>query len=199
MAQTLTDKESRTLRAFQRQVDRLRDSSLNPSGPLTMKTSVSLSLDTGKVETQFEAYDKTKFQAQLPILRQFILQDVVNFNHVHNLIEKYCDRTELKEWNRLTRQKWIEALKGMPIESHQYFHGATQTVEQAVESLFYGYGGLFHVDMDKPPESETEREIRETTVQNAFPDLWTCLHNMHAVINLWLDEPTREVPPLPTH
>ncbi len=198
MAQTLTDEESRILRAFQRQVDRLRDSSLNPSGPLTMKTTVSLSFDTGNVETHFEAYDETKFQAQLPILRQFILQDVVNFQRVHNLVEKCCDRSELKKWNRLTRQKWNETLKGMPIESHQFFHGATQTVEQAVESHFYGYGGLFHVDINKPPESETERGIRETTVQSAFPDLWSCLHNMHAVINLWLDEPTREVPVLPT-
>lgn len=197
MARTMTADEEKAVRAFQRQVERLRQSSIVQSGKVSFKYTTNISFTTGEMETLFEGYDKVAFQSQLPLLRQFLLQDPVNFNRIHNIINQCCDRHDLLDWTRHARAKWMETLRRLPIDDHRFFHGANDTVEAAVEKLFYGYGGLFHVNPDDPEEEEEVREIQEATLQFAFPQFWNCLHTVDSVIHIWLDEPTKAVPPLP--
>jgi hypothetical protein len=198
MVRPLTTEETLSLRAFQRQVNRLRQSSIVQSGNVTFKYSTKITFPTGEIDTGFEGYDKVAFQAQLPLLRQFLLQDSINFNRIHNLVNQCCDRQDLLDWTRYARKKWADTLARLPFDSHRFFHGANQSVEDAVEKLFYGYGGLFHVDINEPDEEENVREIQEATLQNAFPYFWNCLNNLDSVIHIWLDEPAKTVPPLPT-
>jgi hypothetical protein len=56
---------------------------------------------------------------------------------------------------------------------------------------------LFHADINEPDEEEKVREIQEATLQHAFPYFWNCLNNLDSVIHIWLDEPSKNVPPLP--
>ncbi len=198
MTRALTNDELIILRAYQRQVNRLRQSSIVQSGGVTFKYSTKITFPTGQIDSSFEGYDKVAFQAQLPLLRQFLLQDSINFNRIHNIVNQCCDRQDLLAWTRYVRKKWSETLGRLPINDHRFFHGANQTVEAAVEKLFYGYGGLFHVNVNELDEEEQVREIQEATLQNAFPYFWNCLNNLDSVIHIWLDEPTKTVPPLPT-
>ena len=63
--------------------------------------------------------------------------------------------------------------------------------------LFYGYGGLFHANIEQPDEEDHVRTTQEATLQTRFPNLCRCLLNLHAVIGLWLDEPDKAVPAPP--
>jgi len=83
----------------------------------------------------------------------------------------------------------------MPLSS---YHGANENVEKAVEKLFYGYGGLFHVNPDDPEEEAKVQEIQAATLQTAFPHFWKCLNAVDSVIHWWLDAPTDPVPELPS-
>jgi hypothetical protein len=198
MARAMTTEETLRVRAFQRQVNRLRQSCIVQCGGATFKYSTKITFPTVQIDSSFEGYDKVAFQAQLPLLRQFLLQDSINFNHIHNIVNQCCDRRELLEWTRYARETWSATLNRLPIENHRFFHGANQSVEAAAEKLFYGYGGLFHVNVNEPDEEEQVREIQEATLQRAFPYFWNCLNNLDSVIHIWLNDPTRHVPPLPT-
>lgn len=199
MARPLTPEETLILRAFQRQVNRLRQGSIVQSEKVTFKYSTKVTFPSGQIDTGFEGYDKVEFQAQLPILRQFLLQqDMVSFYRIHNIVNQCCDRQELVEWTRYARRKWMKTLARLPIDDHRYFHSAKQNVEEVVEKLFYGYGGLFHADINEPEEEKEVQKIQESTLQNAFPYFWNCLNNLDSVIHLWLDEPNKTVPPVPT-
>lgn len=199
MARPPTPEETLILRAFQRQVNRLRQSSIVQSGKAAFKYTTKITFPSGQTDIGFEGYDPVAFQAQLPILRQFLLQqDTINFYRIHNIVNQCCDRHDLLEWTRYARRKWTETLDRLPMDDHRYFQGANQTVEEAVEKLFYGFGGLFHANIHEPDEEEKVREIQEATLQHAFPYFWNCLNNLDSVIHIWLDEPTKPVPPLPT-
>lgn len=199
MARPLMPEETLTVRAFQRQVNRLRQSSIVQSGKAAFRYTTKITFPFGQIDTGFEGYDSVALQSQLPILRQFLLQqDKINFNRIHNIVNQCCDRQDLVEWARYARRKWIETMTRLPMDDHRYFHVANQTVEEAVEKLFYGYGGLFHANIHEPDEEEKVREIQEATLQHAFPYFWNCLNNLDSVIHIWLDDPTKAVPPLPT-
>ena len=199
MARKPTDEETKILRAFQRQVNRLRQSSIVQPGRVTFNYTTRITFPSGQAETCFEGYDPVAFQAQLPLLRQFMLQqDKISFRKIHNILYPCCDRAELLSWVRYAMKEWNETLAQLPREEHRYFRNTNQTVEEAVEKLFYGYGGLFHADLDDPAEEEEVREIQEATLQHAFPRLWNALHTLDSVIYLWLDAPNDPVPPLPT-
>ena len=132
---------------------------------------------------------------QLPILRQLLLQkDNVNFYRIYNLIAQCCDRDELVGWSTYTRRMWKETLGRVPFTDILFTGTGPQSVEDAVNKLFHGYGGLFHADIDKPDEQEHVRNMQEATLQSAFPTLCDCLPNLNAVIRLWLDEPDKPVP-----
>lgn len=198
MVRPLTDEEKLILRAFQRQVDRLRQSSIVQSGKGQFKYSTTISFTTGEIDTSFEGYDPVAFQSQLPLLRQFLLQDTLNFGRIHNIVTQCCDRRDLLEWTSYAYTRWKETLKRLSFGDYRFFHGVNQDVQSAVEKLFYGYGGLFHVDINEPDEEQKVREVQEAMLQNAFPYFWNCLHTLDSVIHIWLDEPTMPVPALPT-
>jgi hypothetical protein len=196
MARPLTEQETAILRAYQRQVNRLRGSNLGQSKNVAFSYSQTLSNLTGQVDSRYEGYEKDAFQAQLPILRQFLLQnDRVNFYRVHNLINQCCDRQELVDWTRYTLRRWKETLACAPIVDYFFLQSETQTVENAAQKLFHGPGGLFHANIHEPEEEENVRTTQEATLQSAFPQLFNCLHNLDRVIRLWLDEPNETVPP----
>jgi hypothetical protein len=198
MPRPLSETEILTLRAFQRQVKRLHGSRLAQHKDINLKFSQTVDNASGEVETSYEGYDPDEFQAQLPILRQFLLQnDSVSFYRIHNLIAKCCDRHELVGWATYTRRMWKETLGRVPFTDILFTGTGPQSVEDAVDKLFYGYGGLFHADIDKPDEEEHVRSMQEATLQSAFPTLCNCLLNLDAVIRLWLDEPDKPVPALP--
>jgi hypothetical protein len=198
MVRPLTTEETLILRAFQRQVNRLRQSSIVQSGKAAFKYTTKVTFPSGQADIGFEGYDAVVFQAQLPILRQFLLQqDTINFNRIHNIVNQCCDRQDLLEWTRYARRKWTETLARLPVDDHRYFQGANQTVEEAVEKLFYGFGGLFHANIHEPDEEEKVWEIQEATLQHAFPYFWNCLNNLDSVIHIWLDDPSKPVPAVP--
>lgn len=198
MARQATPEELLILRAYQRQVERLRQSEIIQSGRVTFKYTTQLTFPTGEIATSFAGYDPVEFQSVLPVLRQFLLQqDAINFLRLHNLLNQCCDRPELLAWVRHARREWMKALSSLPIGEHRYFHDAKDDVEAAVQKLFYGYGGLFHVDLNQPQEANDVREIQEATLQHAFPRLWNCLHTVDSVIHIWLDEPNKPVPQPP--
>ena len=199
MARPLTEKEKKILRTFHRQVDRLRQSTIVQSGKVSFKYTTRINFPSGQSEMSFEGYDKVAFQAQLPILRQFMLKkDDINFFKVQNVLKECCDRAELLPWIDYALRDWTAVLAQLPNEEHRYFHGAQLTVDEAVEKLFYGYGGLFHADINDPAEEDAILEIQEATLQFAFPRLWNSVHILDSVIYLWLDAPSEPVPPLPT-
>jgi len=199
MTRPLTDNETLILRAFQRQVNRLRQSSIVQSGRVNFRYTTNIDFQSGEIDTAFKGYDEIAFQAQLPILRQFLLQqDSIGFYRIHDILNQCCDRQELVEWVRFVRRRWVEILTRLPIDDHRFFHGANENVDKAVEKLFYGYGGLFHINPDDPEEEAKVQEIQAATLQNAFPHFWMCLNTVDSVILWWLDAPTDPVPELPS-
>ena len=62
MARPLTETETRSLRAFQRQVDRLRRSTLAQGKDVKLTYSQKIDNSSGQVETTFEGYEKDAFQ-----------------------------------------------------------------------------------------------------------------------------------------
>jgi hypothetical protein len=195
MVRPLTSDETLLLRAFQRQVERLRKSSILREGKINFKYSTKITFPSGEVQQSFEGYDKDAFQAQLPILRQFILQEKINFNRIHNIVNQCCERPDLLEWVGFARRQWDRTFTKLPEDN--YFRNQQLSVEEATKKLFYGFGGLFHVDLNVPNEEEEVREIQEAIIQSAFPYLWNSLNNMDSVIHIWLDETTKPVPPAP--
>lgn len=198
MAKPLTDEQTRTLRAFHRQVDRLRHSSIGQQRKVQVSTATNFNFVTGEITTSSSGYDPEAFQSQLPILRQFILKDPVNFGHICNIIYQCCDRQELLAWVREARQRWTEILDQVPELMHQHLHQATSSLEEALEKLFYGYGGLFHVNINAPEEEQSVSAIEQALLQRSFPKMCWCLNVLDSVIYWWLDEPTKPVPPVRT-
>lgn len=193
----MTPDEELAIRAFQRQVVRLRNSSIVSEGKVRLSLTTNISLPSGEVTKSFEGYDRERFQAQLPILRQFILSDEISFNHIHNIMNRCCDRSELVSWIRYARRKWDERLASLPEKVNRHFPSAIISVDEALKRVFYGYGGLFHVDIHEPEEDLSIRAIEDEMLHGAFPYLFWCLNVFDSAIHWWLDEPGEEVPPLP--
>lgn len=196
MASSLTKEEERRLRAFQRQVDRLRKSSIIQQEKLTVSKSTNINFTTGEVTASFSGYDPELFQAQMPILRQFILQDSVNFGSICNVVYMKCDREELKAWVAEARRRWKESLKELPDTVDQHLHQVSTSVEDALEKLFYGFGGLFHVNTDAPDDEHSVSAIEGALLHRAFPHLVWCLNVVDSVIHWWLDASSEPVPPV---
>jgi len=193
----LTESDQLKLRAFQRQVNRLRRGSIAQKY-FYSKITIDLDSRTGQITASYSGYEPEAFQSQLPIFRQFILQgEPVNFYHICNIIEKECGRSELRSWERHARLKWKQILDETPDPMFKLVHEATVTVDEALERLFYGYGGLFHVKVEAPEEEELVAVIEQSLLQEAFPKLCWCLSTIDIVINLWLDAPQEAVPQVP--
>jgi hypothetical protein len=198
MAKPLTDEETRKLRAFHRQVDRLRKSTIGQQRKVQVATATHFNLVAGEITTSSSGYDPEAFQSQLPLLRQFVLNDPVNFGHICNIIFQCCDRQELLAWVKEARKRWNEILAEVPEALHQHLHQATSSLEEALEKLFYGYGGLFHVNIDAPEEEQSVAAVEQALLHRSFPKMCRCLNVLDSVIYWWLDEPTKPVPPVPT-
>lgn len=191
----LAVQEEKILRAFQRQVDRLRKSSIVRQQQVTITTTCRLDFATGKRALSFSGYDVESFQSQLPILRQFILQqDQISFYRVCNIVLRRCQRDELKEWAREAKRLWKECLQRVPDMRSRTLFGGAASLDDALKNLFYGFGGLFHVDIDKPDEEASVAAIEAALIHYSFPDLWRCLNIMDSAIWWWLDETNAIVP-----
>src|SRR4051794_20587048 len=84
MTRQLTNDEQLELRAFHRQVDRLRKSSIGQQRKAHVSVTTNFDFRTGQITASSKGYDPESFQSQLPVLRQFILNDPVNFGHICN-------------------------------------------------------------------------------------------------------------------
>jgi hypothetical protein len=199
MASSLTDNELLALKGYSRQVDRLRQCSIVKQNGVNLSIRTSINLFSGEATHSFSGYDTESFQAALPILRQFMLKDEINFNRIHNIINQRCDRQKLLDWSRYAKRNWDEILDTLPDLVHRHFHVSAPTVEGALRKVFYGYGGLFHVDIHAPREVEGMRAIEHGMLHRAFPKLFWCLHVIDSVIYLWIDKPTEPVPAVPTN
>ena len=178
---------------------KLRESSIVQRQKLNLKFSTNIDFGSGKVTTTVQGYDPESFRAAMPYLRQFLLQDDVNFGRIHNIINRCCDRKELVAWTRDANKKWNAKLAELPKAAvHAKLHGENVSVEQSIEKFFYGYGGLFHVDIDEPEQVKSVEAIQNGYLQLAFPNLFWCLNVLDSVINWWLDATTEKVPPLST-
>lgn len=193
---TISEVEIDRLRAFQRQADWLRNSKLLETGKVTFKTTVPLIGSESLF--QFEGYDETAFLAVLPVLRQFILQkEPVNFNYIHNLLMAHCDRDDLKEWVKFSLKQWKATFAGLSTKNSVLFN-QTASPEKAIQQVFYGYSGLFHVDLKMPANDRQTTVVLNAAMQQAFPVLWNSIRNIESVITIWLDNPSASVPPCPT-
>ena len=194
MPDPLTNEETLKLRAFHRQFDRIRRSSIGQAKKVQVKKTTNFDFKTGEISTSFSGYEPEQFQSQLPVFRQFFLQDSINFGHICNIIYQKCDREELKAWIAEARKRWQENLRQLPEEFERHLHQATGSVEEAIEKLFYGYGGLFHVDVNAPEEEQAVAAIEGAMLHRAFPRLCWCLNVVDSVIYWWLDAPDEPVP-----
>jgi len=197
MPDPLTEEETLKLKAFQRQFDRIRNSAIGQARNIRLSKSVHFNLVTGEVTSEFSGYDPELFQSLLPLLRQFFLNDAIGFYHVCNIIYQKCDRNELKAWIAEARRRWQENLASLPAEVDQHFHSANSTLAEAMQKVFYGYGGLFHIDIHAPHEDEAIKAIETELLHRAFPRLCWCLNVVGSVIYWWLDAPATEVPAVP--
>jgi hypothetical protein len=177
-------------------VDRLRKSPIIQQQQLTLRQTTTFNFTNGEIAAAFSGYDPIQFQAQLPLLRQFLLQDAMNFGSICNIVYPKCNRDELRAWVAKARKRWYELLDELPSAVDQHLHGVSTSVDDALNKLFYGYGGLFHVDINAPDEKESVAAIEGALLHKAFPYLFWCLNVMDSVINWWLDAPNDAVPPL---
>lgn len=198
MARTLTNHELLTLRAFARQFQRLRECSIIKQGELKLSLTTKLDMMSGEVTGSFTGYDTELFHAALPIFRQFLLNDDVSFDRIHNIINQCCERQPLLDWTRYAKRKWDEKLASLPDQVHRHFHVTLPTVENALQKVFYGYGGLFHVDVNAPEEETSIVAIQNWMMHHAFPFLCSYLNIVDTVIVWWQDAPTESVPAVPT-
>lgn len=193
MVHGLSEKELLQLRAFSKQFDRVRKSPVG-SG-VKVKHEIFTQFTKDGIKTNVSGYDPVAFQATLPLFRQFMLNDEpVFFYGICNIIYKNCDREEIKSCVRVARKLWKENLKDVPHKMYQVLHKATDSVEDAVEKLFYGYGGLFHVDIHAIDEDGAVKDIELSLIQRAFPKLCECLNLVDSAIYWWLDAPDEAVP-----
>lgn len=191
----LTEQEMKVLRTFQRQVERLRGSSIVRQGKLTLKKTFGIDLATGEKTLTFSGYDPELFQAQLPLIRQFVLQqDQINFIRVCNLILRRCQRQVLKEWTTEAKRLWNESFRRVPEVNDQMLFGVTASLEESLDKLFYGFGGLFHANIDESDEESSVAAVKEALIHSEFPYLLRCLNIVDSVIWWWLDETTATVP-----
>ena len=121
----------------------------------------------------------------------------VHFNRIYNIIYTTCDRDDLKEWAVEALRIWKEGLGRVPDEIDQHFHQVNTSVDEAIEKLFYGYGGLFHVDINDPDEQEKIHAIEESLLHHAIANLFAALKILDCVIIRWLDDPGLKTPPVP--
>ena len=105
-----------------------------------------------------------------------------------------CQRDDLREWATEAKRLWDEAFRRVPGSNDQILFGVNTSLEDALDKLFYGFGGLFHVDIDKPDEAESVGAIESALIHGVFPHLWRCLNILDSVINWWLDETSATVP-----
>lgn len=186
------------LRAYQRQVEWLRNSKLLATGKVSFKFNTKHSFTTGETSFEFEGYDETEFLAVLPVLRQFVLQgEPVTLFGIHDVIMKHCERDELKDWVKSARSQWSETLNKIPSDRLVFFHKSS-SVDEVINHLFYGFGGLFHVDLDKPDNDEQTMMLMNAALQKAFPKMVNAIFNIDAVIHMWLDDPNLSPPKSPT-
>lgn len=197
MPNSLTSHETNLFRAFQRQVHRLRKSTLLRSGKVSLKKRVDIDLVTGEKNLTFSGYDSDALQAQLPIFRQFILRrknDEISFDRIANIVAHKCPRAELCEWIAEAKGLWANAWRRMPSLTDQSMFAVSTSLEEAVDKLFYGFGGLFHVDVNQPDEESATTTIEEALLHEGILHLWRCLNIVDSVIWWWLDQPTASVP-----
>ena len=197
--QQLTEEEELKLRAFQRQFDRIRQSSIGQLVSVELKQKYHQDLVTGEItDIDFEGFDPELFQAQVPIFRQFVLQkEPVYFGKIHNIIMSKCSNQDLKDWTRYSLKKWSEHWQSLSDETLALSDGSSFSAEEATNELFYGYDGLFHVKIGIEPKSRSIDTIYKATFQKKFPVFLQCLNIMDATIIKWLDEPELSTDPLP--
>jgi hypothetical protein len=193
---TLPASDLARLRAFQRQADWLRRSKLMQSKNIKFKLSLKFVREEG-TKWEFEGYEREHFLAVLPVLRQFVLKgEPVHLFNVHNVIMRSCDRKEIRNWVSYARQEWSDALKSMPKNSILFALAQFRDVDDVVQKCFYGFGGLFHVDLESELLPMQTEEVMLAALQKVFPRLWNCIRNMDASITSWLDKPNEPVPEL---
>ncbi|MBA4032001.1 MAG: hypothetical protein C0478_14075 [Planctomyces sp.] len=193
----LTDYETRVLRTFQRQVDRLRQSTLLKSGTTTLVTTFTKDLRTGKDSLLFEGFDKDQLHAILPVLRQFILdQDDINIHRVSAIILSKCNRPQSKEWVEYLKAEWEKTLEHTVQGGASLFPGGTATTDASISTYFYGFDGLFHCDVNEVESKGSSASIRESLLHRAVPHLANCLSRIDTVIHAWLDDPSMILPPV---
>jgi hypothetical protein len=192
---TLPTNDLARLRAFQRQTDWMRRSRLMQAK--NVKFSLSLNFVPKKNPIwQFEGFEKEHFLAVLPVFRQFVLNDEpVHLYSIHNIIMRYCNRQEIKAWVAYARREWKETLEAMP-NSILYAFTQFKSLDEIVQKYFYGFGGLFHLDLETEANPLQSEEVMLAAVQKAFPRLWRCILNVDSSITLWLDKPNEPVPDL---
>lgn len=192
---TLPTNDLARLRAFQRQTDWMRRSRLMQAK--NVKFSLSLNFVPKKNPIwQFEGFEKEHFLAVLPVFRQFVLNDEpVHLYSIHNVIMRYCNRQEIKAWVVYARGEWKETLESMP-NSILYAFTQFKSIDEIVQKYFYGFGGLFHLDLEPEINPLQSEEVMLAALQKAFPRLWRCILNIDSSITSWLDKPNEPVPEL---
>ncbi len=187
------------LRAFRRQFDRIRNSSIGQQRKLQVSKTTKIDLRTGEATVTMSGFDPEKFQSVLPILRQFVLKkEPINFFRVCKIIREHCPRPELVALVDEAERRWNEILADVPQGLDQHLHLAASSLEEALQKLFYGYGGLFHVDIYADEEQAAVATVEQVMLHSAFPKLGWCLNVVDNVIRWWLEAPHESVPPVPS-
>jgi hypothetical protein len=104
-----------------------------------------------------------------------------------------CTRSEITVWVAYARKEWKVTLESMP-GSILYAITQFKNVEEIVQKYFYGFGGLFHVDLEAGVNSMQSDEVMLSALQKVFPRLWHCIRIVDSSITSWLDKPNDPIP-----
>ena len=187
MHASLNAEELARLKVFLRHVERLFASPLATQPPEKIKRSVYVNFITGEMTHTWHGYDEERLLAQLPLLRQCILDDKgTRFTGICGLIISRCPFPDLREWGRETARDWKRVFHSKPDDWDTAFYGDRLTLDGELMDFFYGPSGLFHTAITE----EVPELLGATTpakLHMSLGNIFRCLGNAHWIVTQWLD------------
>lgn len=187
-------------------MDRLNDALNSPVGkseknslPTTFKAE-DLQGEC-RITVHFDGHSDADFRAFVTTFRQFTMpkEEAVYVNNIYQIIKSHCGYGDLKAWANFAIQRWNDLMASKPVVGFE-LDGKSYTNEDLLK--LWLYSGRFHTDIAKANIWDSMpvmmRNDAEASVQSLTNKLLNCLVIIGSVIHVWLDEPTKAVPPVPT-
>ena len=192
----LSEDERKALRAFQRIAQRLQNSNLVKKAPSRIRISRKFDGASGGCKDVVEGYEPDALQAQLPLLRQFILtRDKVELGRVLSLVRRRCQDEALRKRAKEVKKAWNQLLHEESKDTDLGIYGISGTLHEECLDLFYGADGLFHVDPSKDPPDQPD-VFNGVKLRLYVRGLINCICETQWIVGSWLDVDSGSEEPL---